>query len=66
MKRYEEGRYISATEAIWRFYEFELHEMEPAVVRLALHLKGQQQVQFEPTSSAADVLATVPESTLDA
>ncbi|XP_055910601.1 uncharacterized protein LOC129944965 [Eupeodes corollae] len=37
--RYQMGRYISSNEAIWRIFTFPLHERDPAVIHLVVHLK---------------------------
>lgn len=48
---YEKGRYLSAPEACWRIFEFEIFEIEitrkePAVEGLPIHLLGQNTPQF--------------------
>ncbi|GFS74492.1 ATP-dependent DNA helicase [Trichonephila clavipes] len=37
---YQIGRYISSNEAAWRIFGFPIHERDPAVVRLAIHLEN--------------------------
>ncbi|GKB91053.1 uncharacterized protein Tco_0963325 [Tanacetum coccineum] len=46
IKRYQDGRYISLAEAMWRIYGFPLANMNPVVVPLQVHLPDQQQVRF--------------------
>ena len=46
IKRYLQGRYIGPTEAIWRLFEFPLHQEFPPVIHLAIHLEGEQTVSF--------------------
>jgi len=46
IKRYLHGRYIGPTEAVWRLFEFSMHEEQPPVTHLALHLPDQQAVYF--------------------
>ncbi|GBM60148.1 hypothetical protein AVEN_38478-1 [Araneus ventricosus] len=41
------GRYVSAPEAMWRLSEFSLSENSHVIMRLAVHLKNQQQVVFQ-------------------
>ncbi|KAK9666496.1 hypothetical protein RND81_14G188700 [Saponaria officinalis] len=41
---YLDCRYLSACEAVWRIFEFEIHERNPAVTRLPVHLEGEQAV----------------------
>lgn len=38
--RYQMGRYISSNEAVWRILGFPIHEREPAVIHLAIHLEN--------------------------
>ncbi|GFQ84634.1 uncharacterized protein TNCT_429421 [Trichonephila clavata] len=40
------GRYISSNEAIWRILSFSIHEREPFVQHLAVHLENGQRVYF--------------------
>ena len=42
IKRYIDGRYISASEAFWRFFRFSMHEEWPNVMPLSVHLPGGQ------------------------
>ncbi|GBP65088.1 Down syndrome cell adhesion molecule homolog [Eumeta japonica] len=37
---YQIGRYISSNEAAWRIFGFPIHERDPAVVQLAIHLEN--------------------------
>ena len=62
-----EGRYIGASEALWRIYGFETHGMNPTVERLAVHLPGQQSVVFSEESSLGIIASQgEPETTLTA
>ncbi|XP_046492949.1 uncharacterized protein [Neodiprion pinetum] len=44
--RYQMGRYISSNEAIWHILSFPIHERDPAVQHLAIHLENGQRVYF--------------------
>ena len=46
IKQYLQGQYIGPIEAIWRLFEFAMHEESPSVMHLAIHLPGQQPVYF--------------------
>lgn len=46
ISRYQMGRYISRSEAIWRIFSFPIHEREPSVQHLAVHLVNGQRVYF--------------------
>jgi hypothetical protein len=47
VEMYQNARYISASEAFWRIYEFDLHHRSPAVEKLDCHLPGEQYHIFE-------------------
>ena len=47
---YLEARYVSASEACYRLFSFELHANLPHVMRLALDLEGRQSVVFRDTA----------------
>ena len=48
IKLYLDARYISSCEASWRLYFFDMHNHEPTVVRLNIHLPLHQSVVFDP------------------
>ncbi len=64
IKIYQDGRYVSASEACHRLYGFDLHKEHPNVVRLAVHLKGRQTILFQEGTDAAAVLNRNPHTTL--
>ena len=39
-----DARYVSAPEAVWRLFKFPMHHQSHTIVRLAVHLPGQQNV----------------------
>ncbi|XP_071137070.1 uncharacterized protein [Mytilus edulis] len=43
---YVDARYVSASEACWRIFHYDLHTHSPAIQRLAVHLPGQEQVIY--------------------
>ncbi|XP_020243540.1 uncharacterized protein LOC109821791 [Asparagus officinalis] len=45
-KNFQDARWVSAQEALWRIYEFYLNEIYPAVINLQLHLPNQQFVSY--------------------
>lgn len=53
IKQYQMGRYISTNEAIWRILSFNIHERQPNVVHLAVHLENGQRVYFTEHTAAA-------------
>ena len=46
IKRYLHGRYLGPTEAVWRLFEFAIHDEQPPVTHLSLHLPGHQPVYY--------------------
>ncbi|GFQ70197.1 helitron_like_N domain-containing protein [Trichonephila clavata] len=44
--QYQAGRYISSNEAAWRIFSFPMHERNPAVIHLSIHLENGQCVYF--------------------
>lgn len=49
------ARYVSASEACWRFFGFSLHAETPAVIRLAVHLPDEQMVTFRDNAPLHEV-----------
>jgi len=47
IKKYLDCRYVSASEAAWRIFKFDMHERFPAIERLQYHLPNQQMVLFD-------------------
>ena len=54
---FKDSRYISATEAAWRLFEYPIVQQHPPVVRLQVHLPGNHLTIFNPTESLSDILA---------
>ncbi|GFU94208.1 uncharacterized protein TNCV_1302581 [Trichonephila clavipes] len=43
---YQIGPYISSNEAVWRIFGLQIHERDPEVIHLAVHLENGQRVFF--------------------
>ncbi|GJX17321.1 hypothetical protein Tco_0218153 [Tanacetum coccineum] len=56
---YYNCRYLSACEAAWRIYSFDIHYMFPPVERLPFHLPNEQSVIFDETESLDYTLENV-------
>ncbi|XP_042753167.2 uncharacterized protein LOC111906337 [Lactuca sativa] len=56
IKEYYDCRYISACEASWRIFKYDVHYRYRAVIRLPFHLPNQQQVVYEADDDIGDVL----------
>ncbi|XP_055913568.1 uncharacterized protein LOC129947118 [Eupeodes corollae] len=61
--RYQMGRYISSNKAIWYIFTFPIHERDPAVIHLAVHLENGQRVYFSEETALQQAL-TAPKTTL--
>ncbi|XP_076951018.1 uncharacterized protein LOC143624180 [Bidens hawaiensis] len=56
IKAFYDCRYLSACEAAWRIFAFDVHYRVPAVTRIPFHLPGQKQVIYGPEEGIDDVL----------
>jgi hypothetical protein len=59
IKKYLDCHYVSALEAVWRIFKFDMHERFPIVERLQYHLPNQQMVLFDDDADVEEV-ATQP------
>jgi len=46
IRRYLHGRYLGPTEPVWHQFEFAIHDKQPPVTHLSLHLPGPQPVYY--------------------
>jgi hypothetical protein len=51
--KYLQARYVGLAEAMWRLFEFPVHQEHPPVENLAIHLKGEQPVYFSDEMTAS-------------
>ncbi|XP_076907529.1 uncharacterized protein LOC143564012 [Bidens hawaiensis] len=56
IKAFYDCRYVSACEATWRIFSFDVHYRIPSVMRLAFHLPGEQQVIYGANEDIEDIL----------
>lgn len=56
IRQWQNTRYISATESIWRLYSFRLHNQYPTICRLDVHLPGMERVYFRDDDDVARLL----------
>ena len=54
-----DARYLSASEAAWRIFGFQINHWEPSVSPLPIHLPERDQVIFEEGSEQAAMQTTV-------
>ena len=50
VKQYQIWRYISSSEAVWRILGFAIHDRDPAVTHLDVHLEHREQIYFMETT----------------
>ncbi|XP_074115105.1 uncharacterized protein LOC141537825 [Cotesia typhae] len=51
VKKYQAGRYISSSEAIWRIFCFHIHDRFPSVMHLAVHLENGRVYTVHPKNT---------------
>ncbi|KAL7132310.1 hypothetical protein ABFS83_12G064800 [Erythranthe nasuta] len=56
IKTYYDCRYLSACEAMWRLFNFDIHYGDPSVIRLSFHLPDHQPIVFNENQSLQSVL----------
>ena len=61
---YQNARYVSSNEAAWRILEFPIHERDPPVQQLAVHLENSQQVYFTEDNALDRASGNPPKTTL--
>ena len=61
---YQNARYVSSNEAAWRILEFPIHERDPPVQQLAVHLENGQRVYFTEDTAMDRASADPPKTTL--
>lgn len=47
VKNYISGRYVGSQEAMWRIFEFHMHDRSHTVVRLPLHTEYRDEIEFD-------------------
>lgn len=55
IQTYMDSRYVSAPEGAWRLFGFEMHKQSHTIIRLAVHLPGNQSIVFNPNDVAQAV-----------
>ncbi|XP_072084324.1 uncharacterized protein [Arachis hypogaea] len=56
IRNYYNCKYISACEAVWRLFGYEIQEKEPFVIRLPFHLEDEQPLVSGETSNVNDIV----------
>ncbi|XP_058189501.1 uncharacterized protein LOC131307104 [Rhododendron vialii] len=55
IRQFQDARWISPPEAMWRIYRFPLYEMRPAVISLHLHLEGCNKINFKKDANLQSI-----------
>ena len=61
---YQNACYVSSNEAVWRILEFPIHERDPPVQQLAVHLENGQRVYFTEETAIDRASGDPPKTTL--
>ncbi|XP_024995892.1 uncharacterized protein LOC112529044 [Cynara cardunculus var. scolymus] len=56
IKRFQDTRYVSSPEAIWRIFSFPLSQIHPCVMALQVHLPNKQLVKFRENDIMTDIV----------
>ncbi|KAJ9567031.1 hypothetical protein OSB04_002997 [Centaurea solstitialis] len=56
LKRFQDARYVSSLEAIWRIFSFKLSQTHPCVMDLQVHLSNKQLVKFRENDILTDII----------
>lgn len=59
IENYQECRYLSACEAAWRTFAFDIHHQQPPVLKIRIHLEGEQPVIIDEDKDLEDVVNTM-------
>lgn len=63
IQRYQDARYVSASESCWRIYGFSLHSEWPNVVRLQVHLENHEMTYFADNDNVQEIVDAGPRRT---
>jgi hypothetical protein len=65
LREWQKARYLSSSEAVTRLLDIDVHEMEPSVFRVRIHLPGESRVVFQPDNPASVEAAHFKQSHLE-
>ena len=61
---YQNARYVSSNETVWKILEFPIYEGDPPIQQLAVHLENGQWVYFTEETATDRASADPPKTTL--
>ena len=56
IKKFQDARYVSPPEAMWRIFSFSLSQIYPAVLALQLHLPNNQMIRFNDDDIMSEIV----------
>ncbi|CAH1444786.1 unnamed protein product [Lactuca virosa] len=56
IRKFQDARYVSPPEALWRVFSFPLSKIHPCVMALQIHLPNQQLVRFKDGDRMEDIV----------
>lgn len=56
VRRYVDARYITAYSACWRIFSYPMHQHEPSIYRLAIHMPDQQFIVYDDAADLENLL----------
>ena len=56
IQQFVDGRFVSAPEAMWHIFKFEMSRMYPSVYRLSIHLPDMHTVRFMSEERVTNIL----------
>src|SRR5579859_871153 len=61
VKDYLDARYVSASEACWRIFEFKMHKNLASVERLPVHIEDGDTIMYDPATETAEEVLSRPD-----
>lgn len=59
IKQFQDARWISPPEAMWRIYRLPLYQMQPAVITLQLHLEDCQPINYNDNTNLRNIVGNI-------
>ncbi|XP_013622638.1 PREDICTED: uncharacterized protein LOC106328691 [Brassica oleracea var. oleracea] len=56
IKEYQDCRYLSACESMWRTFAYSIHKRQPSVMKLVVHLEGEHDITIKDTDNLGRVI----------
>ena len=56
IKEYQDCRYLSACESMWRTFAYSIHKRQPSVMKLVIHLEGEHNITIKDMDNLGRVI----------